>query len=233
MSEETKTSEDTQVAAEETKSLQVNLTTFFGVKAGMTRIFNEEGTKEPVTVVKLIPNVISQVKTDSKDGYTAYQVSYGEKKEKLITSPRKGHLKKAGLPGVYSASAEVVSTDVNPDFLGQPVTLENFEKGSYVDVSGTSKGKGFQGVVKKFGFAGGPMTHGSHFHRAPGSIGNRATPGRVFKQKKMPGRLGGKTTTVQNLRIIDVNLEKGFLLISGSVPGSKNGFVQIKKAVKR
>ncbi|MFZ8933714.1 MAG: 50S ribosomal protein L3 [Bacteriovoracaceae bacterium] len=217
----------------EDKATGVNLTSFYGVKAGMTRVFDESGNHVPVTVIKLIPNFISQVKTASKDGYNAYQVAYQLKREKLVNNPKQGHLKKAGVKGFFNRFAEIKVSDINEDDLGKEITLGEFEANSYVDATGVSKGKGFQGVVKKFGFAGGPATHGSHFHRRPGSIGNRATPGRVFKGKKMPGHLGDKTQTVQNIKIQEVNLDKGYMLLKGSVPGAKNSFVKISKALKK
>ncbi len=224
MSEETKASE----------ANAVNLSVFYAVKSGMTRIFDKEGNNVPVTVLKLVPNVISQVKTIEKDGYEAYQVAYYEKRESLVSKPKKGHLKKAGVDKAFNRFAEVKSKEaVSKELLGKEVTLENFNAETYVDVTGTSKGKGFQGVQKRYSFRGGPMTHGSHFHRTTGSIGNRATPGRVFAGKKMPGHMGDKTRTVQNLKVVELNTEQGYMLIRGSVPGSKNSFVKVSKSVKK
>lgn len=212
----------------------VNLPAFYGVKAGMTRIFDESGSNVPVTVIKLIPNFISQVKTKEKDGYEAYQIAYGEKREKLLTKPTKGKLSKAKIEKNLTRFAEVkVADSVSEENLGKEISLEGFAKDTFVDVAGVSKGKGFQGVIKKFGFAGGPATHGSHFHRGPGSIGNRATPGKVWKNKKMPGHLGAKQVTNQNLKVVELNKEEGYLLVKGSIPGSKNGFVKISKAIKK
>jgi large subunit ribosomal protein L3 len=216
--------------SEETKS--VDLETIYAIKAGMTRIFDENGKHVPVTVVKLVPNVISQVKTPEKDGYSAYQVAYYEKREKLVNNPKKGHLKKANIDKMFARFSEV-KTDVDPELLGKEVTYGSFTAKSYVDVSGISKGKGFQGVMKRHNFQGGPAAHGSKFHRTTGSIGNRATPGRVFAEKKMPGHMGAKKKTIQNLEIIDINLEKNFMLIKGSVPGAKNSFIKISKAIKK
>jgi large subunit ribosomal protein L3 len=212
---------------------KVSLPAFYGVKAGMTRIFDTNGNHVPVTVVKLIPNVISQVKTAEKDGYTAYQVAYNEKRESLITSPAKGHLKKANIAQNFSELSEITSTEVSADALGKEVALDLFPVATYVDVTGESKGKGTAGVMKRYNFQGGPAAHGSHFHRRPGSIGCRATPARVFANKKMPGHLGVETSTVQNVQVVEVNLEAGYMLIKGSIPGSKNGFVKIAKAVKK
>lgn len=212
---------------------KVSLPAFYGIKAGMTRIFDQNGNHVPVTVVKLIPNVISQVKTAEKDGYTAYQVAYNEKRESLITSPVKGQLKKANIEKNLSEFSEIAVDSVLPDALGKEASLEQFPVATYVDVTGPSKGKGFAGVMKRYNFQGGPAAHGSHFHRRPGSIGCRATPARVFANKKMPGHLGVETSTVQNVQVVEVNHEAGYMLIKGSIPGSKNGFVKIAKAVKK
>lgn len=212
---------------------KVSLPAFYGVKAGMTRIFDQNGNHVPVTVVKLIPNVISQVKTAEKDGYTAYQVAYNEKRESLLTAPAKGHLKKANVSQSFSELSEIKLTEVSADALGKETSLDQFTPSTYVDVTGQSKGKGFAGVMKRYNFQGGPAAHGSHFHRRPGSIGCRATPARVFAEKKMPGHLGVETSTVQNVQVVEVNLEAGYMLLKGSIPGSKNGFVKIAKAVKK
>jgi large subunit ribosomal protein L3 len=221
--------------SEETAKVADNasLNTFFGVKAGMTRIFDKTGNHVPVTVIKLIPNVISQVKTADKDGYEAYQVAYFDKREKNVSKPLKGHLKKANIDKAYSRFAEVKADSYSADLLGKEISLDSFENDTYVDVTGTSKGKGFAGVMKRYGFQGGPASHGSHFHRSPGSIGNRATPGRVFAEKKMPGHMGDKTRTVQNLKVVEVNKDEGYMLIKGSIPGSKNSIVKVAKALKK
>jgi large subunit ribosomal protein L3 len=236
MSEENQTTpEETTTEATVEKTIQgnnVSLPAFFGKKAGMTRIFDASGNNIPVTVIELIPNVISQVKTDDKDGYESYQVAYYEKREKLITSPIKGHLKKANLDKNFARFAEVKAAGVTADNLGKELDYTLFVSDTLVDVTGTSKGKGFAGVMKRYNFAGGPASHGSHFHRHGGSIGNRATPGRVFAQKKMPGHMGQETKTVQNLRVVELNTEKGYMLVKGSVPGAKNSFVKIATARK-
>jgi large subunit ribosomal protein L3 len=212
---------------------KVSLPSIIGVKAGMTRIFDEAGKHVPVTVVKLIPNFISQVKTQETDGYTAYQVAYGEKREKLVTTPIKGHLKKAGISKQLTKFVELRSDDVSAENVGKEVSLDQFTPSTWVDVTGTSKGKGFQGVIKRHNFQGGPGAHGSTFHRTTGSIGQRATPARVFPQKKMPGHMGVDTKTIQNLQVVEVNVEQGYMLIKGSIPGAKNGFVKIAKALKK
>jgi len=212
---------------------KVSLPAFYGVKAGMTRIFDQNGNHVPVTVVKLIPNVISQVKTQEKDGYSAYQVAFNEKRESLISSPEKGHLKKASIEKSFSELAEIKVSEVAQDALGKEASLELFPVSTYVDVTAPSKGKGFSGVMKRWNFQGGPAAHGSHFHRRPGSIGCRATPARVFANKKMPGQLGVETSTVQNVQVVEVNYEAGYMLLKGSVPGPKNSFIKIAKAVKK
>ncbi|MCB9094945.1 MAG: 50S ribosomal protein L3 [Halobacteriovoraceae bacterium] len=213
---------------------KVSLKEFYGLKAGMTRIFDSEGRHVPVTVVKLIPNYITQVKTADKDGYAAYQVGYYEKRAKLLNKPTAGHLKKAGLKENVTRFYEVQADEVDASNIGKQVdVLENFTKDTYVDVTSISKGKGFQGVIKRHGFRGGPASHGSHFHRHGGSIGNRATPGRVFKLKKMPGHMGQKKRTIQNLRVIEVNQDQGYMLVKGSIPGHKNSFVKVQTSVKK
>ena len=211
----------------------VSLPVVYAQKAGMTRIFDESGNHVPVTVIKLIKNKISQVKTTSKDGYNAYQIAYYEKREKLVSKPVKGSLAKASISENLTRFAELRVESADEANLSKELSLSEFTSSTYVDITGVSKGKGFQGVMKKFGFAGGPATHGSHFHRGTGSIGNRATPGRVFAQKKMPGHLGDKKVTVQNLKVVEVDLEAGYMLVKGSVPGSKNSFLKISKALKK
>ncbi|TDJ04757.1 MAG: 50S ribosomal protein L3 [Deltaproteobacteria bacterium] len=211
----------------------IDLPTIFGVKAGMTRIFDENGNHVPVTVIKLIKNFISQVKTQANDGYEAYQIAYGEKREKLVNKPLKGILAKAKIETPLTRYNEVRFEGANLEALGKEVSLDSLAANSYIDVTGISKGKGFQGVIKRHNFSGGPGAHGSKFHRTTGSIGNRATPGRVFPGKKMPGHMGSKTTTVQNIKIQELNLEKGYLLLKGSIPGAKNSFVKLSKSVKR
>lgn len=222
------------MAENSTEAKKVALPSFYGVKAGMTRVFDATGNHVPVTVIKLIPNFISQVKTQKNDGYEAYQVAYGEKREKLVSNPVKGHLKKANIDNSLVHFAEIKPIEaIDENCAGSEVALDSFEESTYVDVTGISKGKGFQGFIKRHGFAGGPAAHGSHFHRHGGSIGCRATPGKVFRQKKMPGHMGSKQRTTQNLQVVEVNTEKGYMLIKGSVPGAKNGFVRIAKAIKK
>ena len=212
---------------------KLSLDAFVGKKAGMTRIFDENGNHVPVTVIELIPNKISQVKTKEKDGYEAYQLSYLEKREKLVVSSVKGHLKKANISEALCRSSEIESEGVKAEDLGKEVSYDQFAAQTYVDVTGATKGKGTQGVIRRYGFRGGPATHGSHFHRRPGSIGCRATPARVFRGKKMPGHMGTTKNTTQNLVVVEKNEEKGYILIKGSVPGAKNSLVTIRKAVKK
>jgi large subunit ribosomal protein L3 len=212
---------------------KVDLSQFCGIKAGMMRLFPAGGPAIPVTVIKLIPNYISQVKTKDKDGVDSYQLAYYEKRERLVTKPVLGKLKKAGIDKFLVRFFEVRNDEVDVSKLGKEVSYGDFKENSFVDVTGITKGKGFQGVIKRYKFSGGPAAHGSRFHRAPGSIGNRATPALVFKGKKLPGRMGGVRQTAQNLLIQEVNVEKGYLLVRGSVPGSKNSFVFVRKAVKK
>ena len=212
---------------------KIALNAVFGVKAGMTRVFDENGNHIPVTVVKIIPNLITQVKTTDKDGYNAYQVGYGEKREALLNKPNKGILAKAGVSQTVTHFSEIKTEAVEAANLGKEVDFETFGPGTYVDVTGESKGKGFAGVMKRYNFRGGPASHGSHFHRRVGSIGNRATPGRVFRGKKMPGHMGVDQKTVQNMVVVEINLSKGYLLLKGSVPGGKEVFIKISKAMKK
>lgn len=225
--------QESNETTETPKASSISLDSIVGVKEGMTRIFDASGTQIPVTVVRLIPNVITQVKTNDKDGYTAYQVGYYNKRENLVKKPVKGHLKKAGVDQNLTRFREVQVADADAANLGAAVSLDAFSADTFVDISGTSKGKGFQGVVKRHGFSIGPKAHGSKFHRTGGSIGNCATPGKVFKGKKMPGQMGNKKTTVQNLKVVELNEDKGYMLIKGSVPGSKKGFITISKSVKK
>lgn len=203
-----------------------------GKKAGMTRIFDEKGNHIPVTVIELVSNKVSQVKTKEKDGYTSYQIAFNPKREVLVNKSIKGILAKASIEQNLTMFTEFKLDSVSSDNAGKSLDQLTFEPGAIIDVEGVSKGKGFAGVMKRYNFRGGPASHGSHFHRRVGSIGNRATPGRVFKNKKMPGHMGVEKCTVQNLQVVEVNQEKGYLLIKGSVPGSKNSYVKITKARK-
>lgn len=202
-----------------------------GRKCGMTRVFTEEGVSVPVTVIEVTPNRVSQVKTDEADGYSAVQVTIGERRASRVTRAQAGHFAKAGVQagrGVGEFRAE--SGDLQA---GSEVTLEIFEAGQIVDVTGTSKGKGFAGAVKRWNFRTQDATHGNSLsHRAPGSIGQNQTPGRVFKGKKMAGHLGAERVTIQNLEIVRVDAEKNLLLVKGAIPGAPGGDVIVRPAVK-
>ena len=204
-----------------------------GQKAGMTRIFDKDGNTVPVTVIKLIPSKITQVKLTEKDGYNALQVGYYQKRESILPKPLIGHLRKAKVENNFARFYEVRTETVSAESLGADIDFTNLSKIEFVDVTGVSKGKGFQGVMKRHGFAGGPGAHGSQFHRRSGSIGNRATPARVFAEKKMPGHMGDEKVTVQNLKVVEVNPEKGYMLVRGCVPGANESFVFIKQSVKK
>ncbi|MFA5323533.1 MAG: 50S ribosomal protein L3 [Smithella sp.] len=202
-----------------------------GKKLGMTQVFAEDGSAVGVTAIEVEPSVVLQVKTKDKDGYDAVQLGYGRVKQKNVTKPRQGHFNKAN-KGFFRFVREFPTQSETYE-VGQEITAEIFEIGDYVDVVGTSKGKGFQGVVKRHGFGGGRATHGSMHHRAPGSIGASADPARVFKGTKMGGQMGNVRKTIQNLKIWQVRSDRNLLLLKGAVPGSKNGFVLIKKATKK
>jgi large subunit ribosomal protein L3 len=232
MAEETTAAENETVSAE-AGNQKLELNAFYGQKAGMTRIFDKEGNHVPVTVIKLIPNYVTQVKTKAADGYEAYQLGYYQKRDKLVTKAHLGKSKKAQLDKAVARFAEVKTDTTDASALGKQISVAGFTPSTYIDVTGISKGKGFQGVIKRHNFAGGPATHGSHLHRSTGSIGCSATPGRVYKQKKMPGHMGTDQKTVQNLMVVEVNEDKGYLLLKGAVPGPKNGFVRIAKALKK
>jgi len=198
-----------------------------GKKIGMTRVYSELGQATPVTVVEAGPCKVLQVKNVALDGYNAIQVGFAEKESSRVNKPAAGHFKKSGSQGFYFVREFRVS-DPAEYTVGQDVTLDKvFKVGELVDVQGISKGKGFQGVVKRYGFAGGGAGHGSNFHRAPGSIGCSASPGRVFKGKKMPGRMGNDTVLRKNVIIIDVRSEENVVLLKGPLPGAKNGLLKI------
>ena len=201
-----------------------------GRKIGMTEKFTKDGKVIPVTVVSVEPNVITQIKTVETDGYNAIQLATVDKKEKHATKPEIGHAKKAGVAPKRFLK-EIRIDDVSSYSLGSVLEADIFEVGERVDVTGTSKGKGFQGVIKRHGQSRGPETHGSRYHRRPGSMGTMR-PMRVLKGKKLAGQMGGETVTIQNLEIIEVSTKDGYILVSGNVPGPKNGLVFIKSSVK-
>ncbi|MFP7300141.1 50S ribosomal protein L3 [Neobacillus niacini] len=201
-----------------------------GRKIGMTQVFAENGNLIPVTVVEAAQNVVLQKKSIESDGYEAVQVGFEDKREKLANKPEKGHVAKANT-NPKRFVREFRGADVTGYEVGQEVKVDIFAAGDVVDVTGISKGKGFQGVIKRHGQSRGPMAHGSRYHRRPGSMGPVA-PNRVFKGKLLPGRMGGEQITVQNLEIIKVDVERNLLLIKGNVPGPKKGLLKIKSAVK-
>jgi len=204
-----------------------------GKKVGMTQIFDERGEVIPATVIEAGPCFVAQIKTVERDGYSAVQMGFEETKPKHLTRPQLQHLRKSDLPPVRYLREFRLGTDGAEYQEGQKVTVDIFEAGELVDVMGTSKGRGFAGVVKRHGFRGGPKTHGqSDRHRAPGSIGACTTPGRVFKGKRMPGRMGGDRVTVQALKVEMVDPERNLLVVRGAVPGAKNGLLVIRQARK-
>ncbi len=201
-----------------------------GRKIGMTQVFTKSGKLIPVTVVEVEPNVITQIKTKENDGYEAIQLGFDTKREKLATKASVGITNKANTtPKRFFR--EIRGVDVSKYSLGQEVKVDIFAEGEMVDVTGTTKGKGFQGVIKRHGQSRGPMGHGSHYHRGPGSMGTMR-PMRVFKGKKLPGHMGTLTVTIQNLEIVMVDVENNCILVKGNVPGPKKGLVVIKTAVK-
>lgn len=204
-----------------------------GRKCGMTRTFTETGVSIPVTVVMVEPNLITQIKTKDTDGYDAIQVTTGKRRPSRVTKPLAGHYAKANVvagEGLWEFRLEDASSDFE---LGGALKVDLFESGQMVDVTGVSKGKGFQGVIKRHNFTMGDATHGNSLsHRSPGSIGQRQSPGRVFKGKKMAGQMGNKQRTVQSQQIVKVDVERNLLLIKGTVPGAPGGFVVVKPSVK-
>ena len=203
-----------------------------GSKVGMTRIYNEDGTATPVTVLEMQPNRISQIKTVETDGYNALQLTVGQRKASRVGKPEAGHFAKASVEaGSFTSESRVDSIEEYE--LGSELKVDIFEVGQKVDVSGTTIGKGFAGVLKRYNFAGKDATHGNSInHRTPGSIGQNQTPGRVFKGKKMSGHMGAVRQTTQNLSVVSVDAEKNLLLVKGAVPGAKGGNILVKSAVK-
>ena len=205
--------------------------TIIGRKVGMTQIFDENGYVIPVTAIEAGPCVVAQVKSEETDGYNAIQLGFGEVKDKHINKPEKGHFAKSKLTAKkHLREFRVDSVDVK---VGDEVKADVFTAGDKIDVQGTTKGKGFQGVIKRHGQSRGPMGHGSMYHRRPGSMGPTSTPGRVFKGKKLPGHMGVNTVTIQNLVIVKVDKDKNAILVKGSVPGNKGSILKINDSVKR
>ena len=201
-------------------------------KVGMTQIFNENGSLIPVTVLQATPNVVTQVKTVENDGYAAVQVGFGEIRDVLVNKPRKGHFAKAGVANKRFLR-EFKFENAAEYTVGQEIKADIFAEGDKIDATGISKGKGFQGAIKRHGLSRGPMKHGSKYHRHAGSNGPATTPGRVFKGKHMPGQMGAVKVTVQNLEVVKVDVENNLLLVKGAVPGSKKALVTLKETVKK
>ena len=202
-----------------------------GRKVGMTQIFDENGNVIPVTVIEAGPCPVVQVKTVETDGYDAVQLGFGVVKEKKINKPVKGHFTKVKVTPVKHLR-EFRLADVSNVKPGDEIKADIFQAGESVDIQGTTKGKGFQGVIKRHGQHRGPMGHGSMYHRRPGSMGPTSTPGRVFKGKKLPGHMGVETVTIQNLKVVRVDMDKNVILVKGSVPGNKGAILKIKDAYK-
>ena len=203
-----------------------------GRKAGMTRVFTDEGNSVPVTVIEATPNRITQIKTDETDGYSAIQVTAGDAKQNRVSKPMAGHFAKANT-GAGRGLWEFRSEELEELAVGGELTVEQFEEGQKIDVRGVSKGKGYAGTIKRWNFRGQDNTHGNSIsHRAPGSIGQCQTPGRVFKGKKMSGHMGAARVTTQNLEVVRIDVEKNLLLVKGAVPGPAGGDVFIRPSVK-
>ena len=202
-----------------------------GRKVGMTQIFDEEGKVIPVTAIEVGPCTVTQIKTVEQDGYTAVQLGFGEVKARKLNKPELGHLSKNKLaPKKYLREFRLDSVEGMK--VGDELKADVFAVGDKVDVQGTSKGKGFQGVIKRHGQSRGPMGHGSMYHRRPGSMGPTSTPGRVFPGKNLPGHMGVETVTIQNLEVVKVDLDKNVILVKGSVPGTKGAILKVKSSVK-
>ena len=201
----------------------------YGKKIGMTQLFDEDGKVIPVTVIEAAPNKVCQVKTAATDGYEAVQLGFGTIKEQKVNKPMAGHFAKQGVEPVHYLR-EVRVTDGAEHTVGEEVTVANFAEVKKVDVTGTSKGKGFAGVMRRYGFGGGPGGHGAHFHRAPGSVGQCAYPSRVFKGVRLPGHMGCDTVTTKNLEVVRIDEDMNLIMLKGAVPGGKNGVVRIRMA---
>lgn len=203
-----------------------------GRKIGMTQMFDETGLIIPVTVIDVASNVVTQIKTVETDGYNAIQVGYGDVKEKALNKPQKGHLDRAGV-APKKVLREFRVQNVEEFSIGQELKADFFEAGNKVDVSGISKGKGFQGNIKRHNQAMGPRTHGSRYHRGPGAMAAAASPGKVFKGKKLPGQMGNEKVTVKNLEVVQTDVERNLLIVKGAVPGPRKGLVTINESTKQ
>jgi large subunit ribosomal protein L3 len=204
-------------------------TAILGRKLGMTQVWSDDDRLIPVTVIEAGPCVVSQIRTDKRDGYRAVQLAFGDVKESRANKPMTGHFAKAGsTPKRFVA--EVPMAEGEEYKLGQEVTVAGFEPGMEVHITGTSKGKGFQGVMKRHNFRGGPGGHGSHAHREPGAVGQAATPSRVFRGRKLPGQMVGDTVTIRNVEIVRVDADQHLLVVKGAVPGGKDSLLTIRRA---
>jgi large subunit ribosomal protein L3 len=203
-------------------------TGIIGRKVGMTQLFNEEGERTPVTVIEAGPCPVTAVREQERDGYRAIQLAFGETKEHRLNKPLLGHLKKAGASPLRHLVEFRLDDDADEVKIGDEVTVEAFEAGQTVKVIGTSKGKGFQGTIKRHGFHRGPVSHGSHNVRAPGSVGASATPSRVFRGKRMPGQTGNERVTQRGLQVVEVDADKNLLLVRGAVPGPRGAIVEVR-----
>jgi large subunit ribosomal protein L3 len=208
------------------------MSALLGKKIGMTNVFSSEGKLVPVTVVQVGPCVVTQIKTNETDGYNALQLGFDEKPVEKLNKPIAGHLKKTGDKG-FRVLREFRTDDAESVEPGATIGIDIFAIGDKVNISGISKGRGFQGTIKRHGFSRGPETHGSRNHRKPGSIGNSAWPGRVFKGKKLPGHMGTNRETIKNLTIVDIKHEDNLLLVKGPVPGFKTGILEVQKTDKK
>lgn len=200
-----------------------------GKKLGMTQVFDDSGNLVPVTVIEAGPCRVVMVKTKERDGYEAVQVSFGEVPEKKLNNPEKGHLQTS--KSALSLHLKEFKKDGDVE-IGQVIKADLFQKGDWVDVEGTSKGKGFQGVMKRHNYAGGPASHGSMFHRAPGSIGQSSFPSRVWKNKDLPGQMGNERVTVQRLKVVETRPDENILMVRGAIPGANMGMVVVRKSKK-
>ncbi len=229
--EQTQASAETQNEStqEATTSKTVVLNGMYGFKVGMATVYNENGVQVPVTVLKVKPWTVTQIKNQENDNYSAVQISLLEKAEKKTSKAEKGHLKAVGSQNGARFTREIRQELPEGVCVGQEVDVSSFEKGQKIKLTAKSKGRGFAGTVKRWNFGGGPASHGSTFHRQPGSIGNCTFPGRVMPGRKMPGHFGDEKVTVKNVEIVDVQVEEGLLLVKGPVPGARNGLVRLQK----
>lgn len=227
MSEQENTAQAEKEAGSTAQATDLKINGLFAFKEGMGTVFNEQGEAVPVTILRYEPWVVSQIKTDENDGYSAVQIACRPKKAKNSTAAERGHLKKAGFENGAQFVREIRQEVPAGLSVGSQVSIDCLKKGDVVALTGTSKGHGFTGVQKRWNFAGGPATHGSKFHRRPGSSGNRTWPGRVMPGKKFPGHYGDETITVKNVVVIDVMPEEGVVMVKGPVPGARNSIVRM------